>query len=117
LSQHFTGQLAERWEAWRDRYLPQFLLLLKELRREATVKSREKTQALAERLDPLLPEARRKERLSRKALWILLNTPGVTCVLNGMRSPSYVEDSMAVLRWPSFGEVRAAYEAVKTLPS
>ena len=116
LSQHFTGQLAERWEAWRDRYLPQFLLLLKELRREATIKSREKTRALADRLDPLLPETQRKERLSRKALWILLNTPGVTCVLNGMRTPTYVEASMAVLRWPSFGEVRAAYEAMKTAP-
>jgi acyl carrier protein phosphodiesterase len=116
LGQHFAGQLAERWEAWRDRYLPQFLLLLKELRREATVKSREKTAALTERLDPLLPEARRKERLSRKALWVLLSTPGVTCVLNGMRTPAYVADSMAALRWPALGDARAVYEAVKTPP-
>jgi len=117
LSQHFTGQLAERWEAWRDRYLPQLLLLLKELRREATVKSRDRTAALTARLDPLLPDARRKESLSRKALWVLLSTPGVTCVLNGMRTPAYVDDSMAVLRWSPVGPVRAAYDAVKAPPS
>ena len=111
LSQHFTGQLAERWEAWRDRYLPQFLLLLKELRREATVKSRDKTAALTERLAPCLPEARRHERLSRKALWVLLSTPGVTCVLNGMRTPAYVDDSMSALTWRPLDDVRKAYDA------
>jgi uncharacterized protein YyaL (SSP411 family)/aryl-alcohol dehydrogenase-like predicted oxidoreductase len=112
LAQHLTGDLGERWEEWRDRYVPELLAFLRELRREATVKSREKTQAIAKLLDPLLPEARRKESLSRKALWVLASTPGVTSVLNGMRTPAYVDDSLAMLRWDPLPDVRRIFEAV-----
>jgi aryl-alcohol dehydrogenase-like predicted oxidoreductase len=69
------------------------------LRREATERSRVKTALVSATLDPLLPESRRKESLSRKALWVLVNTPGVTSVLNGMRTRNYVEDSLAVMGW------------------
>jgi hypothetical protein len=113
LTQSLTGDLGERWHQWRERYLPELLALLRELRREATLKSREKTQAITRLLDPLLPEAKRKEPLSRKALWVLASTPGVTCVLNGMRMPAYVDDSMAILGWEPLPNVRALYEAVK----
>ena len=113
LSQHFTGELNERWQAWRDRYLPDLLVLLKELRREATIKSREKTDAITRILDPLLPEDKRQESLSRKALWVLISTPDVTCVLNGMRTPAYVDDSMEVLRWSPLPNARSVYEALR----
>jgi uncharacterized protein len=53
--------------------------------------------------------------LSRKALWVLVSTPRVTCVLNGMRTPAYVEDSLAVLGWTPLTEVRTVYETVKRL--
>ena len=33
--------------------------------------------------------------LSQLALAVLLNLPGVSCVLNGMRRASYVDDSLA----------------------
>ncbi len=112
LSQHVSGEHAKRWEHWRDRYLPELLTLLKELQREAAVRSHAKVAAIARLLDPLLPDERRKESLSRKALWILSSTPGVTCVLNGMRSPAYVEDSMAVLQWPPLSDVRRLYETL-----
>ncbi|MEW6543545.1 MAG: aldo/keto reductase [Nitrospirota bacterium] len=112
LTQHFSGDSGEKWHDWRERYLPELLALLGELRREATVKSREKTEAVARLIDPLLPELRRSESLSRKNLWILTSTPGVSCVLNGMRTPAYVEDSLAVLRWEPLPDVRPVYEAV-----
>jgi uncharacterized protein len=115
LTQHFKGDLADTWQRWRDRYLPELLRLLRELRREATIKSREKTAVIAKAIDPLLPEAHRTESLSRKALWVLVSTPGVTCVLNGMRTPAYVEDSLAVLGWTPLTEVRTVYETVKRL--
>jgi uncharacterized protein len=115
LTQHFKGDLADTWQRWRDRYLPELLRLLRELRREATIKSREKTAIIAKAIDPLLPEAHRTESLSRKALWVLVSTPGVTCVLNGMRTPAYVEDSLAVLGWTPLTEVRTVYETVKRL--
>jgi hypothetical protein len=114
LSSHLTGAQSERWEAWRDRYIPELLALLRGLRREATERSRVRTAAVARAIDPLLPASRRAESLSRKALWILAGTPGVTCVLNGMRTPRYVDDALAILRWGAPTETSAVYERVKT---
>jgi hypothetical protein len=114
LSRHLTGTAAEQWEAWRDRYVPQLLILLGGLRSEATERSRAKTTSVSAILDPLLPEARRKESLSRKALWVLASTPGVTAVLNGMRTRDYVEDSLVILRWEPAPTVSPLYEAVKS---
>jgi hypothetical protein len=117
LTRQLTGTAAERWEAWRDRYVPQLLTLLRGLRREATERSRTKTSSMLAILDPLLPEARRKESLSRKALWILMSTPGITCVLNGMRSPAYANDSLAVMRWEPLTDVRKIFEGIAHLES
>jgi len=112
LSRHLTGTAAEQWEAWRDRYVPQLLTLLGGLRREATERSRAKTASVSAVLDPLLPEARRTESLSRKALWVLASTPGVTCVLNGMRSPAYADDSLAVMGWEPLTGVKQVFEGM-----
>jgi hypothetical protein len=112
LSRHLTGALSEQWEAWRDRYIPELVALLRGFRREATERSRAKTGKVVAALDPLLPAKRRDQPLSRKALWVLTSTPGVTCVLNGMRTPRYVDDSLAVLRWEPLSDVRALYEKV-----
>jgi hypothetical protein len=112
LSRHLTGTAAEQWEAWRDRYMPQLLTLLRGLRREATERSRTKTASVSAALDPLLPEARRSESLSRKALWVLASTPGVTCVLNGMRSPAYADDSLAVMGWEPLKGVKQIFESL-----
>ncbi|MDE3042040.1 MAG: DUF255 domain-containing protein [Nitrospirota bacterium] len=113
LSRHLTGTAAEQWEGWRDRYMPQLLTLLRGLRREATERSRVKTASVSAALDPLLPEGRRKESLSRKALWVLASTPGVTAVLNGMRTRDYVEDSLPILRWEAVPAVKPLYEVVR----
>ncbi|HEU4684722.1 MAG TPA: aldo/keto reductase [Nitrospira sp.] len=108
-----TGSTAERWEEWRDRYLPQLVTLLRGLRKEATEKSRDRARAVASVIDPLLPASKRDQSLSRKALWIVSRTPGVTCVLNGMRSRIYVEDSSATLAWGELPDVQTIYEAVR----
>ncbi len=113
LNNSFTGELADRWHAWQDRYLHELLVLLRELRREAVEKSRARTVAIAQALNPLLPEPRRQESLSRKALWVLASTPGVTCVLNGARTPAYVDDSSAILPWEPLEGVQAVYRAVQ----
>ena len=65
--------------------------------------------------DPLLPDWARKESLSRKALWVLASTPGVTCVLNGMRTVSYAKDSTAILGWERLDEAGRVYRAVAEL--
>ncbi len=115
LSGHLTGSTAERWEAWRDRYVPELITLLRGLRREATERSRARTTKISAALDPLLPAQRRNESLSRKALWALTSTPGVTCVLNGMRAPHYVEDALGVLRWEPLTNPHDLYRAVQGL--
>lgn len=63
------------------------------------------------RIDPFIPPAYRAESLSRKALAVLTNTKGVTCVLNGMRHPNYVDDSLGALRSPPFDVDLHLYEA------
>ena len=41
---------------------------------------------------------KKKLTLSQKALSVAASTPGVGVVLNGMRTPAYVEDSMELMR-------------------
>ncbi|MGH7206978.1 MAG: aldo/keto reductase, partial [Nitrospiraceae bacterium] len=113
LTQHLTGESGDRWQVWRERYLPELVACLRVMRREATVKSRERTAVIMRLIDPLLPESARKQPLSRKALWVLTSTPGVTCVLNGMRTKAYVEDSLAVMCKAPLPDLRRIYEAIK----
>ena len=115
LSRHLSGTVSEQWEAWRDRYVPELLALLRSIRHEATMRSRTRTAAVARAIDPLLPASRHTASLSRKMLWILTSTPGVTSVLIGMRTPSYVEDALAVLRWKPLTDVRSIYEQAKRM--
>jgi uncharacterized protein YyaL (SSP411 family)/aryl-alcohol dehydrogenase-like predicted oxidoreductase len=109
------GPIGERWQRWRERYLPELVGLLSVLRREATIKSRRRTNQVAQALLPWLPDRLKEETLSRKALWVLVSTPGVTCALNGMRTPAYVEDSLAVLGWEPLPDVRPLYERLTTV--
>ncbi len=115
LPQYFSGPQSDQWENWRDRYVPELLMLLRGLRREATERSRKRTAQISASIEPLLPDSRRIESLSRKALWILASTPGVTCVLNGMRAPHYVDDALAILRWEPLEEPLALYRKIKTI--
>ena len=103
------------WESWRPRYLGELHKLMAEFRRQGASKSRRQSDAVAAAIDPLLPAERRPESLSRKALWVLASTPGVSCVLNGMRTPSYVKDSLGILAWPPLADVIAVYRAVQGL--
>ena len=109
------GTTVEQWEAWRDRYVPQLLTLLGMFRREASEKSRTRMQQVAAVLNPLLPESKQKESMSRKALWVLASTPGITSVLNGMRTIRYVEDSTAVLGWTPLSDAGVVYNAMRAV--
>ena len=114
LDRHLSGALGEEWQRWRARYVPELQKALGELRRMAAEKSREATTALESAVDPLLPLERRGEPLSRKALWVLASTPGVSSVLVGMRRPEYVQDATAVLAWPPLADPFAVYRAVRS---
>jgi hypothetical protein len=113
LDLRLTGPIRATWEGWRDRYLPTLDALLAAFHARAARQSRAVSHAVATAINPCLPLARQGESLSRKALWILASTPGVSCVLLGMRHPDYVEDGMAVLGWPPLPDVRPIYEAMR----
>ncbi|NJL17616.1 MAG: hypothetical protein HC938_10830 [Nitrospira sp.] len=50
-------------------------------------------------------------------LWILASTPGVTCVLNGMRTTGYVDDTLTILQWEPLKDTQPIYvEATKLTP-
>lgn len=116
LTRQLSGDGAEQWERWRQRYIPELLTLLRGFRREAILRSHAQTERVARTIDPLLPVSHRTASLSQKMLWLLTSTPGVTCVLNGMRTPKYVEDSLAIVRWEPIGDTQPIYEAALTLP-
>ncbi len=118
LDQHLGGELGAMWQSWRGRYLGELTRLLGEFRRQASSKSQQLSQAVSAAIDPLLPAERRAESLSRKALWVLASTAGVSCVLNGIRTPVYVDDSLGILSWPPLSDVVPIYQTVQglTLP-
>jgi hypothetical protein len=113
LDRSLEDALARKWESWRDRYLPQVERLLNEARRLAAGKSRDRADAASARLDPLLPSERRGDSLSRKALWTVASTPGISAALNGMRRPAYVDDALGILAWEPLGEVAPVYRALQ----
>ncbi|MFB3074955.1 MAG: aldo/keto reductase, partial [Candidatus Methylomirabilales bacterium] len=115
LDENLVGELEPVWQSWRARYLDELAKLLAEFRRQAASKSQRQSVAISSAIDPLLPAERRAESLSRKALWILASTPGVSCVLNGMRRPTYVDDSLGILAWPPLPDVLSVYQAVQSL--
>ncbi len=115
LTKHFEGRKEEEkiWESWREKYVPELVALLKVMRMEAAQKSAKKLSELRQIIDPYLPENKHSEPFSRKALWTLASTPGVTTVLNGMRHPVYVEDSLTILQWELLPNPRPIFEALQ----
>jgi uncharacterized protein len=115
LDRDLTGAAGDRWRDWRARYVAEFGGLLEAFHAIAATRSQERSRMVAAAIDTGLAEARRSESLSRKALWVVASTPGVTTVLLGMRRPEYVTDGVGMLGWPPLPDVRPVYEAVKKL--
>ncbi len=111
-TRHVNQDKATEWQNWQTRYVSKLLLLLKIIRQEAAKKSEQQLQSVTATLDRSLPEEQRGEPLSRKALWCLTSTPGVTCVLNGIRTTDYVEDSLTILGWEPLPNPRSIFESM-----
>jgi aryl-alcohol dehydrogenase-like predicted oxidoreductase len=97
-----SGLPAERLEfleVWLARYLPDLGDVLAIFQSEAAAASQKRSDRIAATLEPHLPDSLRGESLSRKALHLVASPPGVSCVLNGMRRPEYVIDSMEIMKW------------------
>jgi aryl-alcohol dehydrogenase-like predicted oxidoreductase len=115
LNQVLTGERAEQWEGWRDRYLPELLRLLRSLKGEAAQRSRLRVERVSASMASFLPPSMAQTPLSQKALRVVMSSAGVTSVLNGMRTRAYVEDSFDTLRGALLPNVRPIYEAARRI--
>jgi aryl-alcohol dehydrogenase-like predicted oxidoreductase len=113
LDRGLAPPLADQWRHWRDRYVPELQRLLGALGQRAARNSQTVSDAVSAVIDEHLPAERRGASLSTKSLWVVASTPGVTCVLNGMRSLAYVEDATAVLGWRPLADPLRVYDAAR----
>ena len=113
-AKHLSREQATAWKNWQNQYIPNLVILLKIVRQEAAKKSEQHLQTITAALDRFLPEEKRGEPLSRKALWSLTSTPGVTCVLNGIRTSDYVADSLTILGWEPLQNPQAIFESMRS---
>ena len=105
LFEQITMQLkSPQWTDWRDRYAAELRATLEAFRNEAHARSQKASEKIREQLDPLLPESWKEAPLSRKALGVLIHTKGVSSVLNCMRRPDYVHDSIQAPKLPRLDE-------------
>lgn len=87
------GQL----ERWTQAYAMALQNLSRAIHEHVAQAEHERATALREKLTALEPAAWRALTLSEMALRTVATVPGVTCVLNGMRRPEYVRDSLGSL--------------------
>ena len=87
------------WEEWQQRYFQTIRTVLENLERYSLARQ----QKESDRIRSLLEEcgySRPDASLSQIAMSLLLNLQGVSCVLNGMRRPPYVQDAMGAPELP-----------------
>ncbi|MGE0489689.1 MAG: aldo/keto reductase [Vulcanimicrobiota bacterium] len=109
-----TGFL-DQWLDWKKDYTDAFRGVSNAIEERATRLSHEHSQKVGQTLDPRIPEQRRHETLSRKALWLAGSPAGVSVVLNGMRRRDYVEDSAAVLEWTAHPDPEKVLDATSSV--
>src|SRR5262249_16112820 len=114
LESHFNATpQATTWASWRDRYRSALDKLLGAIRNEGAKKSEKVSRAIGHRLSSVGPETAHSCSLSTKVLAVLANTPGVSCVLNGMRRRRYVEDSMRAMQIAPFVVTQELYRSFR----
>ena len=105
------SQNADAWRDFRGRYGEALEGLLLAVRERAAERSRARVKRIHDALSKHVPEERRDAPLSQKALWTLASTPGVTCVLVGMRAEEYVDDAIAMMSWEPLADPKKALAA------
>jgi uncharacterized protein YyaL (SSP411 family)/aryl-alcohol dehydrogenase-like predicted oxidoreductase len=115
LDRNLQGEIHEKWSEWRDEYGTAVTALLHELRQRAVKHAAARSEAVSSAIDQLFEE-HGDATLSRRALWTVASTPGVTSVLTGMRTPEYVADSVGILEWPPMNNPEEIYGAVRAAP-
>lgn len=93
-------------------YQDELNALVEPLQARATRQDARVGEAIRAAIQPHLPLELWGESLSRIALDVVASTPGVSCVLCGMRHPAYVEDAAGVMALPPVPDVAAVVRAL-----
>ncbi|MGH7600574.1 MAG: aldo/keto reductase [bacterium] len=110
---HFLREKANGatiWQEWESQYRHALAAVIDTLSRYHARKAAASSEALARQLDEKVPALKTSAELSQKALRMLLNIPGLDCVLLGMRRLQYVEDGIAALQNDAIGDVLPALQ-------
>ncbi len=102
------------WDDWWERAGAAIDRLILSAGNQVAARSGKGRAALHALIDPALPPDRRTETLSRKTIWTVASTPGVSTVLVGMRREAYVGDALGVLSWPPHPDPIAIYRQVES---
>lgn len=91
---------SREWEGWWKKFAPSLPGVLREVERYQAASQQGTSDAIRSRLQQAgYPDA--KHSLSQMAHTVLLSLEGASCVLNGMRRPEYVADSLGALALPA----------------
>lgn len=91
----------EKAKATLEGYFNQFNLTARSLQNQLDYLNYQKLKPLENDFNKGNPTLAKQFTFSQKALRVAAATPGVDVVLNGMRTPAYVEDSMQIMRFGS----------------
>jgi hypothetical protein len=105
-----AGDGAAAWVEWETSYRRCLAAIADTLSRYHAQKAAASSESLARQLDEKVPALKASPTLSQKALRVLLNVPGLDCVLLGMRRPQYVHDGIAALQNDVIGDVMPALQ-------
>jgi len=96
--QKYQGNLT--WENWLEQFVRLVNpLLFEEIERYLRAQQQSESDRVRKRLEQCGYPAT-SHSLSQIAMSVLLNLQGVSCVLNGMRRPAYVEDALGTVHLP-----------------
>ena len=104
------------WEEWQQRYFQTIRAVLEDLERY----SLSRQQEVSDRIRGLLEECGypgNRASLSQIAMSLLLNLKGVSCVLNGMRRVSYVQDALGAVGLPPVDALSILQEFSRRRPA
>ncbi len=92
-------------------YQEELSALVERLQARASQQDPSLAASIRAALEPHVSPKLREQSLSRLALSFVASSPGVTCILNGMRDPAYVADAVGVMGLPPVPDVVAVARA------
>ncbi len=95
-NQSAMSEKSSEWQSWQEQFFPLVHNTFEEIERHVQAQQ----QWVSDQVRKRLVQAGYTEpshSLSQIAMNVLLNLEGLSCVLNGMRRPAYVEDALAAV--------------------